>query len=292
MERLDLTSKELEQLDSLNLKSYIINTESKFYLYNNKLLKIYLEYFYNDYENMEIRFNIINDLIRFLKEVNIPELVTPEKLITIDEKFAGILIPRIYGQNVSAIINSPNVPLNIKIEILKQIGIILEKIKNLDAKYNAAFADVHADNFMVSGINNQNLSDKSNIKTFGIDTEGMKFFNHTGNSNYYFGDNANLDNLDKYEVNYAGLIIPSTNTDIFCYVNMILEFIAKDNEFHLKNIDEFKRYLDYLDKLDFDPKLLEAFASIYKNDTPNISPLPYLDTINNLPEKTLKKLFR
>ena len=73
---------------------------------------------------------------------------------------------------------------------------------------------------------------------------------------------------------------------------MKLEFIAKDNEFHLKNIDEFKRYLDYLDKLDFDGKLLEAFASIYKEDTPNISPLPYLDTINNLPEKTLKKLFR
>lgn len=292
MERLDLTSEELEQLDSLNLKSYIINTESKFYLYNNKLLKIYLEYFYNDYKNMEIRFNIINDLVKFLKEINIHELVTPEKLITINGKFAGILIPRIYGKNVSAIINSTNVPLNIKIEILKQIGIILEKIKNIDSKYNAAFADVHGDNFMVSGINYQNLSDKSNIKTFGIDTEGMKFFNHTGNSNYYFGDNANLDNLDKYEANYAGLIIPSTNTDIFCYVNMILEFIAKDNEFHLKNIDEFKRYLDYLDKLDFDGKLLEAFASIYKEDTPNISPLPYLDTINNLPEKTLKKLFR
>ncbi len=290
MKKINLTKKQLHQLKRLKFNDDIMPMESILYIFNkNELIKLYIDYTFGDIDSLEERKIRINNLIEFVNNENIPELLVPKKLVKIDKQFAGLLLPKINGQNASVYLKSSIIPLNIKIQILKQIGTILEKIKNTNPNYNAAFADVHDDNFMVSGLDIKNI-DKSSVYTTAIDIDGMKLLDFDGNSNSYFYNNNNLKSLDKYETNPFGMILPSTNTDIFCFIMMILELISGDKEICFKSINEFKKYLDYLDKLGFNTKLLESFASIYKNDTPNITPLPYLDTISFLPEKTLKKL--
>ncbi len=286
MERLDLSYVDYNSLKRFDLPENINHNESSLFyspFNRNEIIKSYYNVYLDANANEKIK--EINNYITFIDDNNITELLKPTGLLYVENKFKGIILPRIDGQNASVYLNGKNTPIKIKIEILKQIGNILLKIRNTPPKYNAAFADVHADNFMVTNL------EKNNFKTIGIDAESMKVLNSPGLTNFYLFNNDNIANLDKYDANVFGIVSPNSETDLYCFIMMILELISNNKSIYQLNINDFYKYLDYLDSLGINPMLLASFASIYKKED-NINPLPYLNTLNNMPSNTLYKDFK
>ena len=259
MEILNISKNDLENIDSIN------SSEAKlYYISNDKLLKIYNS---NDEKYLNNKENNIYNLIEFNKKEKIEELVIPKGIVNIDNKFSGEILDRIYGKNISYYLNSDKIDINIKLKILKQVGIILEKIKNSNPKFNNAYSDVHSDNFMLS-----------NDKVYGIDTTSMKIYDIEGNINHYLYE-LNNKNIEKYDTNIYGIIKSNYNTDIYCYIMMILEVIFKYHKIYTYDIYEYYEIIDLLDKIGINSDLLNCFIKIYDNKSDNINPLPYLDNI-------------
>ena len=277
MERINLTKREFRRLKHFYIDENVANTEANFY-YDKKsdefLFKIYRSK--ND-EYLQRKEKTIKDIIQSKDLINIPELILPLKEVFIDSNFRGSIIKRVKGCNTSLYLNDSFIPLKTKIDILKQIGTILKKIKNANPNLNLAFGDVHADNFMIS-----------DNKVFGIDTDGMNIFDNKGRINYYLDDKSFIHSIEKYPLDDMGLIKASTNTDIFCFIMMILDVITNNKVYRL-SLNEYKYYLDYLDRLGLDNNLLMSLASIYNESIDNISPLPYLDKLDNPKILTLKR---
>lgn len=277
MEVLELTNADLQVLKPLSNSCHICHTESDLYYdphNKNRVLKIYK--LRDDKVWMRGKFKSIQNLIKFTSIHNIPELIRPDRLVIKNDEFIGIRLPLIEGVNASYYLNSRYVPIEIRIAILKQIGAILKKIYMADN--TTAFGDVHGHNFMVENPNDYGY-DVSKIHTTAIDTDSMKLYDSPGVINFYLYDNKNLYNMDKYEENAAGIVKPSYNTDLFCFIMMIFEVISDDKYFFSIPLIKYRRYIDYLDKLGFDSNLLNALISVYEDDKDNIDPTPYLDSL-------------
>ena len=275
MEELILEGKEFNKLKRINLGD-VLNTESNFLSVpndKNNIVKAYIDYKNTKFMNSKLE--TINNLIDFTNKNNIDYLVIPNKKLIVEDEFRGIVLPKINGKNASKYLRSNNISLKVKIEILKQIGSILESIHNINS--NISYSDVHSDNFMVT----------NDLKVYGIDTDSMKFNNLDGNLGYYFDGNRMIYKYDKYKINNNDEIISNYNTDIYSYVMMILEVISNEELIVLLDENEFDNYIEYLDKLGFNSKLLEAISSIYNNKIDNINPLPYLDTIKSIKKSNI-----
>lgn len=291
MEIINMSYQEFCKLRPYQLNSTINHTEANFFhdpTNERRLIKAYQN---ADDEAWALnKLKALKNLIHFTSEHDIPEILRPEGIILVNRKFKASIIPLLPGYNSSLFLSSKETPTKVKIEILKQIGTILERIHLADK--NAAYGDVHADNFLVSGVNLENKKDMSSIRTFGIDTESMKMFDSPGITNFYLFNNHNISGLDKYQSNSFGIVKADYNSDIFCFIMMILSVISNSDEFFLIGLDEFKMYIDYLDKLGFDSKLLSSLVSIYDKDKDNINPLPHLHTIKKIPKNASLSSFR
>lgn len=275
MEELSIKYKEYKELDKLKFDKGVFHTESEIYIYpndSNKILKIYKR---KDKPYLDKKYRIINNLFSFIAEEKIKELVIPCGIVKINDIFRGEILNKVDGINSSYYLNNKNVDINKKIDILKQIGNILKKIRNSNPKYNVAFSDVHSDNFMVS-----------NDKVYGIDTTGMKICDIKGVVNNYIFQLSDY-NISKYELDDFDIIKPSVETDIYCYIMMILKSISGLNDIYLYSVDRYRKYLDELENIGFDINLLNSFNSIYDDYTNNIDPLPYLDTLYDLSDEKL-----
>ena len=240
----------------------------------NELIKLYT---CEDKDYLHDKKNDAENLMRFGKEFDIPEIITPTDILKVNFKFKGIIIPKLEGKNARVDLDSRKIPIKTKIQILKQIGTILEKISKLD-NCNFAFADVHNDNFFVT-------KEKSQIKTYGLDADSMKMYDSRGRLNFYVSYNDNIKNFEKYGRFGNSTGEASYQTDLLCFIMMILELISDNEKIKSINLDDFYEYLDYLDKLGFNSDLLRCFANIYDDSIDNTTPLPYLDYLTILNEK-------
>ena len=278
MLELRLSKKEFEDLLPIKLQK-VIHTESDLYHIKeeNRLLKIYDKL--DDVYLNEKKKNILN-LIKFNNEEKIEELIIPDGLVYVEDRFIGEILPKIDGDTSTIHLYNKGVILKEKIDTLKGIGRILEKIRNSNPKFNACFSDVHSDNFMVS-----------NGKVYAVDTSSMQILDSKGIVNFYLYQLSTM-NVDKYKKDYTGIIEPSTDTDIYCYIMMILKFLS-GSDLYILSIDKYNEYLEKLNRNGFDSNLINSFKSIYEN-TNNINPLPYLDDLYDLDEKKLsiaRKIF-
>ena len=87
---------------------------------------------------------------------------------------------------------------------------------------------------------------------------------------------------DKYIQNQVigngpGYIVPNQNTDIYCYIIMILNYLT-GNIFKYFTVDNFHDYLNLLSKLGINPEILYLIEKIVTKDD-NINPYEYLLTI-------------
>lgn len=97
---------------------------------------------------------------------------------------------------------------------------------------------------------------------------------------FYVSVSKELEKLPKkYNQNEKGIVIPNDNSDLYCYNMMILEFIAKEKIYRLKE-EELYDYLEYLREVGYCDKLLDSFQRLYTKAN-NINPYECIDTLDD-----------
>lgn len=282
MEIINLSQKKFNTLERYELPKEIFNTEAKMYVLPiknrwNTVNKILKRLYVTNGPMFGNKLQTINSLIDLNKEIDIPELVLPEKLAAVDSEIVGYVMEMIESTNLETALKSYEVSPERKIKYLKQVGEILEKMRKV-RKYKGIedfyLNDIHENNFIVE-------TSTDNVRV--VDMDSCKI-----NGNYTFGSRylsplSFISTTRKYhpEVNgiCGGSFIPSYDTEIYCYIIMILNTLFGENIIRM-TIPEFYNYLEYLNDIGVDLELLQKFEKILDND-PNENPYELLDCLKN-----------
>lgn len=272
MKTLNLNKSQFQKLKRFKLEKQIYNTEGALYIFKKvnktKLLKIF---FNNEGQYFGNKLLTIKCLIDKKEEINISNLVLPEKLVVVNNNVVGFSMPLIKSENLLLLLENYDVPINKKIELLKQVGSILNKIQ-FQTPYGEPLylSDIHPANFIYNNEEN---------KIYAVDLDSCKIANNKTKDIYYLETNPNVAKMTfKYEVGKDSKFIPNKNSEIFCYTMMILNTLAQEKMFKLP-IEEYYSYLTYLRSLNFSYELLDNFANIYTGNN-NSNPYQLIDEIS------------
>ncbi|MDD4706327.1 MAG: hypothetical protein PHS24_03865 [Bacilli bacterium] len=258
METLVINKTNFNKLKKLQLDNGIYNTECQLFILDNKIVKKLLKIFYiNEGVYFSNKLLTINSLIDAKDEINMEELILPEKLVIIGNKVAGFSMPYIDNINLHTILKSKDVPISNKINLLKDIGKIIEKIQYIKP-YNQTFhlSDIHEANFIYD-------FDKKIV--CAVDLDSCKIVNNEPSPINFLVTSKNVDNYPfKYPKKENNVFMPNSNTEYFCYMMMILNTISYEQINRLSEI-EFYMYLQYLQDLGFSYEFLNPFYNIYTN---------------------------
>ena len=202
--------------------------------------------------------------------------VIPEFLVLLDNKDLYMAIDYINGNNLGDVLKDKNINIRDKKIYLSYIGNTLEEMRHM--RENPLLSDfclgnLHEDNFIVS-----------NKKLYTIDLDEAKIdsispivsYLQVGSLfSYLHTDKYIIEDYNPYFVKYK----VDYNTDMYCYIMVILNFLYGDNVNNM-NINDFYCYLDYLYKIGIDSSLLECFNSISSSDD-NINPMNYIDSLTS-----------
>ena len=281
METINFSNYSFKKLHKLCLDSNIMNTEGKLFIIPekskwdtySKVLKI----FYNNEGSIfGNKLFTINSLIDNKDEINIDELVFPEKLAVINGKICGYTMPYIENMNLGVFLKDNSIPNEQKIYYLKQIGEILEKLKNVRNNTNIKdfyLNDLHENNFVINLV-----SKKLNV----IDLDSCKINGNKPCCSKYLSPISPINDIEKKYVKnkdteYLGYIVPNHNSDLYCYNVIVLNYLFQ-NKITRLSIEEFYVYLNYLRKIGLPYKLVDKFSKLYQYmDNENI--MNYLDYI-------------
>lgn len=200
--------------------------------------------------------------------------VIPEFLVLLDNKDLYMAIDYINGNNLGDVLKDKNINIRDKKIYLSYIGNTLEEMRHMRENpllSDFCLGDLHEDNFIVS-----------NKKLYTIDLDDIKIdsispivsYLQVGSLfSYLHTDKYIIEDYNPYFVKYK----VDYNTDMYCYIMVILNFLYGDNVNNM-NINDFYCYLDYLYKIGIDSSLLECFNSISSSDD-NINPMNYIDSL-------------
>lgn len=218
----------------------------------------------------------INSLIDLKEKVEMPQMVFPEKLLTVDEKAIGFSMPIINGVPLAKVLYNEGIDINTKVKYLKQIGSILEKMAELreeNPNLNWYLNDLHEFNFVVD-------LDKQQIYTVDLDSSRI-LGNHPFLSKYLSPFSPLVDFPLKYhkefELSCGGSFLADENSDLYCYAMLTLNFLY-GSRINLFNKEDYFAYIDYLKKVGVPQELIDAWAKVYSNDN-NINFAPFLDAL-------------
>lgn len=202
--------------------------------------------------------------------------VIPEFLVLLDNKDLYMAIDYINGNNLGDVLKDKNINIRDKKIYLSYIGNTLEEMRHMRENpllSDFCLGDLHEDNFIVS-----------NKKLYTIDLDDIKIdsispivsYLQVGSLfSYLHTDKYIIEDYNPYFVKYKVYY----NTDMYCYIMVILNFLYGDNVNNM-NINDFYCYLDYLYKIGIDSSLLECFNSISSSDD-NINPMNYIDSLTS-----------
>lgn len=221
---------------------------------------------------------IINKILFLNRYKNLmpSNFVIPEFLVLLDNKDLYMAMNYVNGNNLGDVLKDKNINICDKKKYLSYIGNVLEEMKCIRKNYllnDFYLGDIHEDNFIVS-----------NDKLYTIDLDDIKIdsispiasYLQVGSLfSYFHTDKYIIEDYNPYFVKYK----VDYNTDMYCYIMVILNFLYGDNVNNM-NINDFYCYLDYLYKIGIDSSLLECFNSISSSDD-NINPMNYIDSLTS-----------
>lgn len=268
MKKINMTYYQLDKLKRFYPKTNIINTEAKLYYYdNNRILKL----FYNMDENKMYTLQMIN---KYKKDINIDELFLDFDLALISNKVIATISDYIEGNNLSNVLYSPQILLKDKINILIKIGKVLEKIRKVRSSIISDFyiGDLYEDNILLTNDGNIKIMDMDSCKINNNKAYPSKYLTRLSRRKI-FNKKYTLDKKNPY------IIIPNENTDNYCYNMIILNTLYQGDISKLK-IQDFHKYLYYLDSIGISKELVKNFCTMYnEEDTKNLYYL--LDDLSN-----------
>lgn len=290
MQTISISSKKFNDLERLRFDNNIMNTEGQLFIEqaNDGSKKIIKKFYKDDGEYFGNKLLTINYLIDLKDQIGIDELVLPEKIVIENGQIVGSMMRYIDNINFKNIINSYKIPTEKVINYFKEIGVILKKIEDLN-KNNIVnpfyLNDIHESNFIFN---------KETKKINVVDLDSVRILNNKPFASRYLTPFSPVADLPyKYKVcdeDAAGYIEPDNNSDIYCFIIMILNYLYKDKVNQMK-IPEYYEYLNYLLKIDFPYELLDNFERVYKYDD-NINPYELLDLIPKNIEEASSKVYK
>lgn len=278
MQNINFSSKKMQKLIPYNLDYRITNSEGDIYQINfhdkpyifKRLYSTEGLVFANKLYTLEM-LDLYHDLLP-------DNFYIPEKLVSVKNNIEGFLVPKCEGINLSILLKN-NIPLSEKIFYLKEIGNTLEKLSFL--RKNS-----HLNDFYLNDLQESNIIVNENSKTLNfIDLDSSKIGLNLPFLARYLTPMALLNNSTKYQITKEGImgyVMPDNNTDIYCYIIIILNFLYGANVNNMP-LQEYYDYLNYLEKLGFEKEFITICAKIVEN-VPNENPKDYLDSF------TLKKV--
>lgn len=294
METISLTKKRFETLDRYELPNYVYNTEGSLYVLPiknrwNTQMKLLKRLYLTNGQVFGNKLQTINSLIDSREELDIDEIVFPEKIATVGGEIVGFTMPLIDSINLSTALRSREISNERKIKYLKQIGAILEKMK-LRREYTSVsdfyINDLHESNFIIDTHDDVRVIDIDSCKINGNGIFNSKYLSSKSfiNEIYKYQKNSNNskyktyeDTYHKYSTDISGAFVPDENTDLYCYIIVILNFLYEDNVSRF-NLEEFYEYIDYLQTIGIDKELLDIFDKIVSGST-NENPAELLDSL-------------
>lgn len=278
MEVRNYTKEEVLKMHNL---SYM-TSEGDIFLTNNKVVKMFKRTNGDYFSNKLFTIHALADDIN-LKSIK--ELVLPEKIITIDDKIIGFTMPYKKGVTLEEYLDS-DVSIEFKIEILKKIGKILEKMKKLrETKEMPDFFinDLHEKNFLI---------DPTTKEVSVVDLDSCSINGNLKFGSKYLSYLTPLDNFEKYQkvktFTCGADYIPSEQTDLYCYTIMILNFLS-NTSFHRLSLEEANKYFEYLETIGLSKELLFNISKIYSENN-NVNVFENLDAIKEVIGRSRIKL--
>lgn len=289
MQIINMSKTKLNSLEPLILPKDVTSTECELFKYNyygkEKLLKKLYRTNGIIFANKLYTIEALNS-----NKDNIPSnFIVPEVLVSINKQIEAFTMKYIKGTNLSIILNEPTITYEEKINYLKSIGNILEQMKNI-RKYTELkdfyIGDIHEDNFLV---------DTEKQEIFVADLDSCKIADNKSFPGRYL-TTASL--LRYNEIKYSLLDEPdriadykvTEETDIYCYIIMILNYLY-DGRIDRLSIEEFYRFINYLDDIEVNKELIESFEKIVVG-APNVNPVNYLDTLSSKQIAKARKLYQ
>lgn len=281
MKIVTISKRKFNELEKLPLSNTIFNTEAVLYLFQDKSKwkiekKTFKKLYTDEGDSFGNKLMTVNALIDNKEFIDIDELVMPEKLVAVDDQIVGFTMPYIENTNLSDILKDNSISNKIKIDYLKEIGSILNKMKKVREHGEIKdfyLNDLHEANFVLNHNTNKiNVVDMDSCKINGNKPFVAKYLTPCSpisdmNNKYIIND----------EFKYPGYIVANENSDLFCYNVMILNYLYKDTITKL-NKEEYYTYLQYLMDIDFPFDLVTSFSKIYEY-TDNVNSMEYLEEI-------------
>lgn len=271
MNIINLSERKFESLKPLEIGPGIINTEADLYeLYYKGKLRVFKKLHLlkgGIFANKLYTLEMLDDNKEYLPE----NFVIPNFLGVVNGKVMGCAEDHVEGINLERLLYDSKVEPKKQLEYLKKIGETLEQLKYIrrDTPLKSIFLnDLHAGNFIVTN--------KEELKV--VDLDSAKICDNKPFPSRYLLPNTLLKNSNKYKVfeesmqkykenayvKNLGYIDADEETDLYCYNITILNYLYKGNV-HRMEIDEFYKYLNYLDSLCINDELLSIFERIILN---------------------------
>ena len=288
MKTTNISKAKYEKLRKLQLPKNVTNTEGKLLLVDlngkqkvfKNLYRLKGPIFANKLYTLEM-LNEYNDILP-------NEFVIPDSLISVKGEINGFTIPYIRGINLSVILENTDIPNREKINYLKKVGEVLEKLNHV-RKYTSL------DNVFVNDLHSDNILIDSNKEIKFIDLDSSKISDNKPFPSKYLCEGSLISHLshskypkynkdskvnDKYNYRKGfGFYDANENTDLYCYIIMILKFLYQSN-INIMNITEYYDYINYLGKIGFNNNLINAFLKIVDN-CDNENPMNSLNSLND-----------
>ena len=289
MKTTNISIAKYNNLSKVELPKDVVNTEGKLLLINlNGREKVFKHLHITNgpiFANKLYTIEMLNEYEDLLPS----EFVLPDSLISVKTNINGFTMPYIRGLNLSTILSNPDIPNKEKIGYLKKVGEVLEKLNHIRKKTsldNVFVNDLHADNILVDenkeikfiDLDSCRISDNKPFPSKYLSDGGL--ISHVSSHKYQkFNKKVKVNDGYNYRRGY-GFYEANENTDLYCYVIMILNFLLGSNV-NIMSVNEFYDYITYLNYIGVDSDLLSAFTKITDNCN-NINPMNELDTLNNV----------
>ena len=291
MKIINLRMHELRSFKVLELEEGIFNTEALMLVlpkkYNKEHQHMVFKYLdaQDDEKAMARKIYTINMLNGSDEYRNIKELVIPNYVVVVDGKITGFAMPLVENhQNLGYILNDTDDPLPKKLSYIEKLGSIIDKVQRVKGEtFKMQFGDLNEYNFII---------DKDD-DLYAIDLDSAYLGqDEPPNMAYYLLKNQYIKDIkQKYKTTKAGIVIPTDNSDLYCYNMILLNTLAKERLFKM-DIPTYYMYLNHLKDVGIDKELIDAFNKIYL-PVKNVNPKDMISSIDPKLEKDLDfKVFK
>lgn len=213
--------------------------------------------------------------------------VVPEFLCSIQGELSGFAMPYLDGTNLSTLLMDKHVDSKLKVFYLRRIGDILYQLQHIRDNTNLKnlyIGDLHEANFMIDKNMDLRVVDVDSVKINENKPFQSKYLlpwgllKYTPNKYHIYNKYISENNKYDYRKDFCYLMIDE-NTDYYCYLIMLLNFLY-DDDINELSYDEYFKYINYLDRLGLDSTLKEAFIKLITDNVDNINPKDAVNTLD------------